>query len=77
MTSFNLHFLQDFLLSLQVVTKRRMLEATLACMEKLDIAEEIILNVHQQENSVIPVMEDTLAGDAVKGTGLQRRALLK
>jgi hypothetical protein len=54
-----------------------MLEATLACMEKLDIAEEIILNVHQQENSVVPVMDDSLAGDASKGTGLRRRALLK
>jgi hypothetical protein len=54
-----------------------MLEATLACMEKLDIAEEIVLNVHQQENSVVPVMDDSLAGDAVKGTGLRRRALLK
>lgn len=48
-------------------------------MEKLDIAEEIILNVHQQEHSVVvPVLEDSsLAADAVRGTGLRRRVLLK
>ena len=55
-----------------MVTKRRVLEATLACMEKLDIAEEIVLNVQRQD---VPVMGSV--GDAAKGNGLRRRALLK
>lgn len=56
----------------QVVTKRRVLEATLACMEKLDTAEEIVLNVQQQNLS-----SPNLAADISKGKGIRRRALLK
>ena len=56
----------------QVVTKRRILEATLACMEKLDTAEEIVLNVQQQA-----APSSVVAADGAKGSGLRRRALLK
>ena len=61
----------------QVVTKRRILEATLSCMEKLDTAEEIVLNIHQQELSLFVPESSTMDGLAPKGTGLRRRALIK
>lgn len=51
-----------------VVTKRRILEATLACMEKLDTAEQIVLNVQQQDTSI---------KDGISGKYLSRRGLLK
>jgi hypothetical protein len=54
-----------------VVTKRRILEATLACMEKLDTAEQIVLNVQQQDNRA------PSSGEGVSSKHLSRRGLLK
>lgn len=60
------------------MTKRRVVEATIACIEKLDVAEEIVMNVHQQEHLSVSATEEFPAG-AVMGvsSGLRRRALLK
>ena len=60
------------------MTKRRIVEATIACIEKLDVAEEIVMNVHQQEQIPVSASEDFTPG-AVIGTSssLRRRALLK
>lgn len=54
------------------------MEATIACIEKLDVAEEIVMNVHQQEQIPVLAAEDFTPG-AVIGTSssLRRRALLK
>lgn len=64
----------------QVVTKRRIVEATIACIEKLDVAEEIVMNVHQQEHLPASASEAFPQGGVAgmgTGSGLRRRALLK
>jgi predicted regulator of amino acid metabolism with ACT domain len=58
-----------------VVTKRRIVEATIACIEKLDVAEEIVMNVHQQEQ--LPASASEAFPQGGTGSGLRRRALLK
>ena len=46
-------------------------------MEKLDTAEEIVLNIHQQELSLFVPESTVMGGVAPKGNGLRRRALIK
>lgn len=71
----SLHTIEDKLRHrAEVVGKRRLLEATLACLEKLDVAEEIVLQQVQSQGhgqGLGHVMSPKLS------TGMRRRELLK